>query len=175
MIDTVCLAPSSGWVRVFYILWEVFSTRESTLGLTGWTSSYYHSENSLKQPSINLFSEQIGLLTEPLQLFYKHLGHSFFNSFIQSVSQLSFSSQSPKHHYTEAARALDKGVKLVNGEFVINGATPSCFFFTWIVCTKNCNLLYIIMQSVGVFFVCVSVCLFVCYSVCLCVCLSVCQ
>ena len=40
MTDTDVVAPSLGGVRVFYIQWEVFSTRESTLGLTGWTVSY---------------------------------------------------------------------------------------------------------------------------------------
>ena len=35
------LAPSLGGFRLIYLRWKVFfSTRESTLGLTGWTSSY---------------------------------------------------------------------------------------------------------------------------------------
>ena len=33
MINTVLLAPSLGEVRVYYLQWEVFLTRESTMGL----------------------------------------------------------------------------------------------------------------------------------------------
>ena len=40
MIDTVFLGPSSGGVRIFYERWEFFTTRESTLGPTGWSLSY---------------------------------------------------------------------------------------------------------------------------------------
>ena len=41
MTDTVVSAPSLGGVRVFLFVngGRFFSTRESTLGLTGWTSS----------------------------------------------------------------------------------------------------------------------------------------
>ena len=39
MINMDFLGPSLGGVRIFYYRWEVFPTRESTLGLTGWTLS----------------------------------------------------------------------------------------------------------------------------------------
>lgn len=42
MIDTVFLGPSSGGVRIFYERWEFFTTRESTLGPTGWSLSYVY-------------------------------------------------------------------------------------------------------------------------------------
>ena len=44
MIDTVILGPSLGGGRNFLITVVVFSTRESTMGLTGWSLSYGTSE-----------------------------------------------------------------------------------------------------------------------------------
>ena len=38
MTNTVILAPSLGGVNVFFNAFFLLSTRESTLGLTGWTS-----------------------------------------------------------------------------------------------------------------------------------------
>ena len=36
------LGPKLGVVRFFYLQWEVFPTKESALGLTGWTLSYIY-------------------------------------------------------------------------------------------------------------------------------------
>ena len=40
MIDTVFWGPSLGGIRILYLRWEVFLTREITLRLTGWSLSY---------------------------------------------------------------------------------------------------------------------------------------
>ena len=49
MTETVFFTPSLGGVSVFYLQLEVFSTRESTLGLTGWTFSYMFTGLGLNQ------------------------------------------------------------------------------------------------------------------------------
>ena len=50
MTDTVFLGPSLRVVRVFFYLgWEDFTMRESTLVLTGWTVSYVNWLLSVKR------------------------------------------------------------------------------------------------------------------------------
>ena len=50
----VFFGPSLSVVRIFYLRWDVFTTRESALGLTGWTFSYrfrsYHCKLGTRKP-----------------------------------------------------------------------------------------------------------------------------